>query len=543
MESNKPVVGGEEPVQDVSPTAAPAAEAANGASKAEISPSLAEHAPDQSAHETGRAPDVPASMEHHTEVEQHGEAVATAQNSVEAGAEAQGAPETVAHAESTEPGEDDEAAADDMSMQELLDQQSHETRFKKGELIEGVVASTSPTEILIDVGLKSEGVISGKELERMDRETLENLKVGEKVLAYVLNPEDRNGNVVLSLNRALEEQDWRHAEELYQSGEVYSGKVDGYNKGGLIVRFGRVRGFVPESQVSRDRRRRADGNDPQEKWGEMRGEDITVKVLEVDRSRNRLILSEREAAPMMREQQKERLLDELQVGDVKVGRVKSLADFGVFVDVGGADGLVHLTELSWKHITHPREILKPGQQVEVEVISIDRERKRIGLSIKRREEDPWVVISRQYQSGQLVQGTITKLTKFGAFARLVDNPEIEGLIHISELADHRVIHPRDVVNEGETLTLRVVKIDTDERRMGLSLKRVSSAEYLEDDYKRATDPEPAAQQTTVGDYVDYEAATLKEEDRRRADRKKAKKGKRGGKDLDEFDEFEDEESY
>jgi small subunit ribosomal protein S1 len=541
MESNKPVVGGEEPVQDVSPTAAPAAGAANGASKAEISPSPAELAPDHAANETGRAPDVPASLEHHAEVEQHGEAVATAQDSVEAGAAAQGDPGSA-----PETAEVGEAVAGDISMQEsmqeLLDQQPHEPRFKKGELIEGVVASTSPTEILIDVGLKSEGVISGKELERMDRETLENLKVGEKVLAYVLNPEDRNGNVVLSLNRALEEQDWRRAEELYQSGEVYGGKVDGYNKGGLIVRFGRVRGFVPESQVSRDRRRRAEGNDPQEKWGEMRGEDITVKVLEVDRSRNRLILSEREAAPMMREQQKERLLDELQVGDVKVGRVKSLADFGAFVDVGGADGLVHLTELSWKHVTHPREILKPGQQVEVEVISIDRERKRIGLSIKRREEDPWVVISRQYESGQLVQGTITKLTKFGAFARLVDNPEIEGLIHISELADHRVTHPRDVVNEGDTLTLRVVKIDTDERRMGLSLKRVSSADYLEADYRRATTPESEQAQSTVGDYVDYEAATLKEEDRRRADRKKGKKGKKG-KDFDEFDEFEDEESY
>jgi small subunit ribosomal protein S1 len=321
---------------------------------------------------------------------------------------------------------------------------------------------------------------------------------------------------------------------------VYQGKVDGYNKGGLIVRFGRVRGFVPESQVSRDRRRRAEGTDPQEKWGGMRGEDIIVKVLEVDRARNRLILSEREAAPQVREQQKERLLEELQVGDVKVGRVKSLADFGAFVDVGGADGLVHLTELSWKHVTHPRDVLKVGQTVEVEVISIDRERKRIGLSIKRREEDPWMAIARQYQIGQLVEGTITKLTKFGAFARLVDNPEIEGLIHISELADHRVNHPRDVVSEGEALTLRVVKIDPQQRRMGLSLKRVSSPEYLDADYRRATTPaeeqQAPAAEPPVGDYVDYEAATLKNEDRRRADRKKGKKGKK----KDDFEEFEEE---
>src|SRR5205085_6753589 len=223
-----------------------------------------------------------------------------------------------------------------------------------------------------------------------------------------------------------------------------------------------------------------------EKWSGMRGEDIAVKVLEVDRARNRLILSERDAAPQIREQQKDRLMDELQVGDVRTGHVKSLADFGAFVDVGGADGLVHLTELSWKHVTHPKEVLKVGQQVEVEVISVDRERKRIGLSIRRREEDPWMVIARQYQIGQLVQATITKLTKFGAFARLNDHPEIEGLIHISELADRRVNHPRDVVSEGESLTLRVVKIDAENRRMGLSMMHVNSAEYIDKDYRRAT---------------------------------------------------------
>jgi len=260
----------------------------------------------------------------------------------------------------------------------------------------------------------------------------------------------------------------------------------------------------------------------------------------VDRARNRLILSEREAAPVVREQQKDRLLDELQVGDIKTGRVKSLAEFGAFVDVGGADGLVHLTELSWKHVTHPREVLKVGQQVEVEVISIDRDRKRIGLSIRRREEDPWMVIARQYQIGQLVQATITKLTKFGAFARLAENPEIEGLIHISELADHRVNHPRDVVNEGESLALRVVKIEPEQRRMGLSLKRVSSPDYMDVDYKRATSPVEETPAPTIGDYVDYEAATLKDEDRRRNERKKGKKGKRKD-DFDEFDEFSEEE--
>jgi small subunit ribosomal protein S1 len=435
-----------------------------------------------------------------------------------------------------EPQLDDEMPADE-SMAALLDEHTGEPRLRKGDIIEGTIVQTTPTEILMDIGLKSEGVVSGKELERMDRETLEKLKEGEKVLAYVLIPENKSGHVVLSLVRALEEQDWRVAEEMRQSGQIYTGKVDGYNKGGLIVRFGRVRGFVPESQASRERRARASGTDPQEKWGGMRGEDIAVKVVEVDRARNRLILSERDAAPHMREQSKERLLGELNVGDIKVGRVKSLADFGAFVDVGGADGLVHLTELSWKHVTHPREILKVGQEVEVEVISVDRDRKRIGLSIKRREEDPWMVVAREYQIGQLVQGTITKLTKFGAFARLVDNPEIEGLIHISELASQRVNHPRDVVNEGDVLTLRVVKIDAEQRRLGLSLKRVVSNEYVEADYRRAVErPEPTP---AVSDLADYEAASLKEDERKRSERKKGKRGKKGKGEGGEFEEFED----
>lgn len=410
----------------------------------------------------------------------------------------------------------------DDSMHELLEQHPGEPGVKKGEILEGTIVSTSAMEIVVDLGLQFEGVIQSKELERMDKETLEALQVGEKVLVYVISQDAKTGQIILSLQRAQEERDWREAEALLKTGEIFGGKVDGYNKGGLIVRYGRVRGFVPESQVSRDRRRRTEGAaDPNNKWASMRGEDISVKVLEVDRARNRLILSERDAAPLAREAQKVRLLDELQVGDIKMGRVKSVADFGVFVDVGGADGLVHLTELSWKHIAKPSEVFKVGQEVKVEVISVDRDRKRIGLSIKRQEDDPWTTVTKAYGIGQLVQGQVTKLTKFGAFARLVDAPEIEGLIHISELADHRVNHPKDVVNEGDTLTLRVVKVDQVERRLGLSLKRVDSPDYLEADYRRATRPAEA-----MNDIADFEAAAYREEERRR-DRKKPGEVKKG----------------
>jgi small subunit ribosomal protein S1 len=215
----------------------------------------------------------------------------------------------------------------------------------------------------------------------------------------------------------------------------------------------------------------------------MVGEPMQVKVIEVDRGRNRLILSERAAAKESREAQKDRLLAEIKPGDVRRGHVISLAEFGAFVDIGGADGLVHLSELSWKHVTHPNEVLRVGQEVEVVVLNVEHERKRIGLSLKRREDDPWTAIQKKYQIGQLIKGTITKLAKFGAFARIEGEDEIEGLIHVSELADGHIEHPRSVVSEGQSLTLRVLKIDAEKRRMGLSLKRVSSADYEDIDWE------------------------------------------------------------
>ncbi len=353
---------------------------------------------------------------------------------------------------------------------------------KRGDIIDGVVTATSPTAVYVDVGTKAEGVIPGRELERMNRETLDLLKPGASITVYVINPHSQDGGPLLSLNRALEELDWRSAEEYRESQEVYESHVAGYNKGGLIVRFGRLRGFVPQSQIGSDRRRLLDGETPEERWGKMVNETISIKVMEVDRARNRLILSERMAARESRESRKEDLIGRLQVGEVRTGRVVSLVDFGAFVDIGGAEGLVHLTELSWKHITHPKEFLTIGQEVKAEVISIDPENKRIGLSMKRQEADPWDTVAINYQIGQLVQGIVTKMTKFGAFVRLVDVPEIEGLVHISELSDQRVAHPREVLQEGETVTLRVVKMDIEDRRLGLSLKKVNSAEFLDMDW-------------------------------------------------------------
>ena len=353
--------------------------------------------------------------------------------------------------------------------------------FERGQVIDGTVLTTSPTEVRMSLGDGHEGVIPGRELERMPREQIEQLQPGAVLPVYVINPNDHQGNIRLSVTHAQEEMDWRKAEACHKSQEVFESLIAGYNKGGLIVRFGRVRGFVPQSQIG-NARRSAGGSTPEERWSGMVNQPIAVKVIEVDRSRNRLILSERAAAREQREARKERLINDLHVGEVREGRVVSLVDFGAFVDIGGAEGLVHLTEISWQHVTHPRDLLKVGEEVRVEVISVDPQRKRIGLSIRRQAADPWDTVAIDYKVGQLVQGLVTKLTNFGAFARLVDAPEIEGLIHISELSDQRVTHPRDVVKEGETLTLRVVKMDVAARRLGLSLKAVNSAEYLDQDW-------------------------------------------------------------
>jgi small subunit ribosomal protein S1 len=267
---------------------------------------------------------------------------------------------------------------------------------------------------------------------------------------------------------------------LQKDNRVYDGKVIGYNKGGLIVPIGTLRGFVPASQVSV--MRRSEGNESLDaRWSKMVGEAIRVQVIEVDRSRHRLILSERLALQETRETIKDRLLDELQEGDIRTGRVTSLADFGAFVNIDGADGLVHLSEISWERIEHPNEVLKVGQEVKVRVIAVDQDRKRIGLSIRQLQKDPWTLKVSSLKEGQLIEGTITHLTKFGAFARLDD--DLEGLIHISELSESRINHPKEVVKENDVVTLRVIKVDAERRRIGLSLRRVDSMAYAEQDYK------------------------------------------------------------
>ncbi len=367
-------------------------------------------------------------------------------------------------------------------MESLLNEQELNVDLPQaGEIRKGTIASISPSQILISIGAKSEGVVSGRELDQLTPAEIEALSVGQEVHVFVINPEDANGNVVLSLKRAQEQISWDDVEKLITDAVVIETKIIGFNKGGLIAAVEGLRGFLPSSQIGALRRSQITGDTPEQKYQKMVGQPITIRVIEVDRERRRLIVSERAASAESRQSLKERVIDELQEGQVYTGRVTSLANFGAFINVNGADGLVHLSELSWDHIDHPREVLEVGQEVKVKVINVDREKKRIGLSVRALLDDPWHARIQKYSVGQLVEGKITRLTKFGAFARL--DEDVEGLIHISEISEQRIEHPKEALHEGDVKTLRVIRIDADQHRIGLSLRKVDSAAFADKDFK------------------------------------------------------------
>ena len=371
------------------------------------------------------------------------------------------------------------------TMQSLLDTQALGVDLPQaGEIRKGTIASIAPGQILVSIGAKSEGIVSARELEQLSDEERKALQVGQEITVYVINPEDANGNVVLSLRRAQEQMSWDSVEKMIAAETVTESKVVGFNKGGLIVLVGGLRGFVPASQISSARRSQSTGDTPEQRWQKVVGEPISVRIIEVDRERRRLILSERAASAESRASIKERVINELEEGKVYAGRVTSLADFGAFVNINGADGLVHLSELSWDRLAHPREVLEVGQEVKVKVINIDREKKRIGLSMRALQDDPWKARMEKFTVGQLVEGAVTRLTKFGAFARL--EGDIEGLIHISEISDHRIEHPKEALKEGDVKTLRIIRIDPEQRRIGLSLRKVDSAAFADKDFKMLT---------------------------------------------------------
>jgi small subunit ribosomal protein S1 len=350
-----------------------------------------------------------------------------------------------------------------------------------GEIKTGTIASISPGQIMVSVGSKSEGMISGQEFELIPPDVFASMEVGQEIAVYVITPEDQNGNLILSYVRAIEAGTWKDAAEIMKNKSTFTGKVVGFNRGGLIVAFRELQGFVPSSLLSFGRRNELGGETPEKRFGEMIGSDITLQIIEVDQERRRLIFSEKAAVHETRDSIRDKVIEKLEVGTVLKGRVTSLADFGAFVNINGADGLVHVSEVSWDKIRHPGDVLKIGQEVDVKVISIDEEKRHIGLSIRRMKDDPWQSEIGDLKVGQLVEAKITRLTKFGAFAMLESG--IEGLIHISEISDEHIAHPKEVLNEDDKVTLRIIKIEPDSHRIGLSLRRVESLAFADMDMK------------------------------------------------------------
>jgi small subunit ribosomal protein S1 len=333
--------------------------------------------------------------------------------------------------------------------------------FDEGDVVSGHVVRIDKDEVLVDIGYKSEGVIPANELSiRKSVDAAEEVELGEEVDALVLTKEDQDGRLILSKKRARFEKAWRRIEGAAESGEPVEGTVIEVVKGGLIIDLG-VRGFLPASLVDIRRVQNLD---------EFLGQTIECKVIELNRSRNNVVLSRRAVLEEERKEVRQQILDRLQPGMIVEGDISNIVDFGAFVDLNGIDGLIHISELSWSHVNHPSEILSIGDTVPVKVLDIDRERQRISLGLKQTQEDPWQRVVDTYNLGDELEGTVTKVVSFGAFVEIMDG--VEGLVHISELAHHHVENPREIVNQGDTVKVKILEIESERRRLSLSIKRV-----------------------------------------------------------------------
>jgi small subunit ribosomal protein S1 len=336
--------------------------------------------------------------------------------------------------------------------------------FKDGDIVEGEVVKIDRDEVLLDIGYKSEGVIPSKELSiRHDVDPNQIVKVGDRIEALVLQKEDKEGRLILSKKRAQYERAWGRIEEVMHSGQTITGPVIEVVKGGLILDIG-LRGFLPASLV--DLRRVRD-------LQPFVGQELEAKIIELDRNRNNVVLSRRAFLEESQSEGRKTFLQSLQKGERRKGTVSSIVNFGAFVDLGGVDGLVHVSELSWKHVDHPQEVVSVGQEVEVEVLDVDLDRERVSLSLKATQEDPWKEFERTSQAGSVITGTVTKLVPFGAFVRVAQG--IEGLVHISEISHEHVDSPESVLQVGQEVQVKVIDVDVSRRRVSLSMRQVAAA--------------------------------------------------------------------
>jgi len=405
-------------------------------------------------------------------------------------------------------------------MGELLDSMEAIKPLRRGDVVEGVVMRADLDGIFVNIGHKAEGVVPPAEMRSMKPEELQGLQVGDQIITLVIRPETADRAAILSVDRAVGEQGWRVLEKAMEAAEGIEGTIVGFNRGGAIVESEGVQGFVPMSQLVsvprehfREMQEAAEAAQAREARPEMSsarveaetdvtteateasetseatvepepprkdpladeiGKVLQLRVLEVNRGRNRAIFSERQALQELRDEQKARLIKELTEGETRRGRVTGISSFGAFVDLGGADGLIHISELSWDSVGSPEEVVKLGQELDVYVLRVDAENKKIALSLRRLQPEPWDTINERYQVGDLVDAKVTKLTNFGAFARV--EGAVEGLIHISELTARMVTHPREVVREGDEVKVKILRIEPERRRLGLSLKQAQEEE-------------------------------------------------------------------
>ncbi|RPJ02428.1 MAG: S1 RNA-binding domain-containing protein [Chloroflexi bacterium] len=358
---------------------------------------------------------------------------------------------------------------EEMDFLALLEQSLSVEQPVRGDIVTGTVLAIDNMGLLIDLGMKRDGVVPRSDLDRLSDDV--HFHLGDAVPVMIIRTEDSEGNMIVSVSQAKQSEDWIKAEDLMNTGEVWEGYVADANRGGLIVPFGNLRGFIPASHVLDLPR----GMSEDERTGHLNtliGQPITVKIIEVNRRRRRLVLSQREAQREIRDASKDELLGSLKEGDIRHGVVSGLRDFGAFVDLGGADGLIHISELAWHRVKHPREVLNVGDKIDVYVLRLDLEGRRIGLSLKRLQPNPWSQVDELYYVGQVVDGVVSRVTQFGAFVSL--EPGIEALLHASQMSDPAPADPTLLLQEGDTIAARIISIEPHRQRLGLSIRDVDN---------------------------------------------------------------------
>jgi small subunit ribosomal protein S1 len=353
-------------------------------------------------------------------------------------------------------------------MEQLLQEMGGWKDLRRGELVEGMVMSVSADSILINVGGKSEGVISQGEMLTLTPDERRALCPGATVIAIVVEPETQRSPAMLSLDKARSDVGWKHLQEALEQGRVIEAMITGVNRGGAVLDVAGVQGFIPHSQLAPETRGALQAAE-QQGTSEGLPRKTRVKVLELDRSRRRVVLTEKAAWQEERAERKRQAMEELKEGQVVAGKVKSISPFGAFVDIGGVEGLLHISEMSWQSVKSPEDVVKIGEDVQVYVLKVDKETGRISLSLRQIKPHPWDAAASKYEVGQIVKGRVTKLAPFGAFVEL--EPGLEGLVHISELSSKPITHPHQVVKEGDVCVARILRVDAERRRLGLSVKQ------------------------------------------------------------------------